>query len=125
MPINLTWVEFSELCEVAINHEITGLVIGNLNKDRGDEHILEEIPENAKGGISGKPTSDLSNQLIARTYRAYGGKLVIIGVGGVFSAEEAYKKIKLGASMIQLITGMIYEGASTYWRDKCRSCKAA
>ena len=63
-----------------------------------------------KGGISGKPTWELSNELIAETYKNYGDKLVIVGVGGIFSAKDAYKKIRLGASLVQLITGMIYEG---------------
>jgi dihydroorotate dehydrogenase len=44
------------------------------------------------------------------TYKKYGKRLVIIGCGGVFNASDAYKKIKLGASLIQLITGLIFEG---------------
>ena len=63
-----------------------------------------------QGGISGKSTWDLSNELISKTYREYGDRLVIIGVGGIFSAQDAYEKIKRGASLVQLITGMIYEG---------------
>ena len=43
-------------------------------------------------------------------YRNYGKKLVIIGCGGIFNAQDAYKKIKLGASLVQLITGLIFEG---------------
>ena len=53
---------------------------------------------------------DLSNDLIAYIYRKTKGKSVIIGCGGVSSAQDAYKKIKLGASLIQLISGMIFEG---------------
>ena len=52
----------------------------------------------------------MSNQLIAKVYKIYGGKKIIIGCGGVFSAADAYKKIRLGASLVQLITGMIFEG---------------
>lgn len=53
---------------------------------------------------------DLANKQIKMIYQKTKGKYIIIGCGGVFSAEDAYKKIKLGASVIQLITGMIFEG---------------
>ena len=49
-------------------------------------------------------------KLIKFAYKNYRNKFIIIGCGGVFSAEDAYEKIKLGASLVQLITGMIYEG---------------
>jgi dihydroorotate dehydrogenase len=48
--------------------------------------------------------------LIKLAYQKYGKKLIIIGCGGIFSSDDAYKKIKLGASLVQLITGLIYEG---------------
>jgi len=70
--------------------------------------VEADLPEH--GGISGKPVEDLSNNLIVYLYKKSGGKYVIVGCGGVFSAEDAYKKIRLGASLIQLITGMIFEG---------------
>ena len=110
MPINLEWKEFKQLLEIALKYKVNGVIIGNLNKDRQDPAIKDIIPEHVQGGISGKVTWALSNKLIYQTYKAYGKKLIIIGVGGIFSAEDAYKKIKRGASLVQLITGMIYEG---------------
>lgn len=110
MPINLPWKDFESLLKVIVANKVTGVIIGNLTKDRSSKLIKDVIPEHVKGGISGKPCYDLSNQLIAKTYKAYGGKLTIVGVGGIFSAEDAYTKIKLGASLVQLITGMIYQG---------------
>ena len=110
MPINLDWTDFRKLIDVVIRHKIKGVIIGNLNKNHQDPNILEKIPEHLKGGISGKPTFDLSNALIEKTYRDYGKKLVIVGTGGIFKAEDAYKKIKLGATFVQMITGMIFEG---------------
>ncbi len=62
------------------------------------------------GGLSGKPVQDLSDKLLAHIYKREGKRFVLVGCGGVFSAEDAYKKIRLGASLVQLITGMIYEG---------------
>ena len=113
MPINLSWEEFDKLLETAINYEVGGVIIGNLNKNFQDETLKDKITENMKGGISGEPTKKLSNELISQTYKKYGDKLVIVGVGGIFSAEDTYEKIKRGASLVQLITGMIYNGPQT------------
>ncbi|MFC1649583.1 quinone-dependent dihydroorotate dehydrogenase [Patescibacteria group bacterium] len=110
MPINLSWSQFDSLMKVVVKHKIHGVIIGNLNKNRKDKTIKDEIPKSMKGGISGIPTKELSNNLISKTYKKYGKKVVIVGVGGVFDAQDAYEKIKLGASLVQLITGMIYEG---------------
>lgn len=110
MPINLSWKDFEALLKMCVRYKINGVVIGNLNKDRNRPEIKDEIPNEIKGGISGLPTKELSNTLIERTYKKYGKKLVIVGVGGVFSADDAYEKMRKGASLVQLITGMIYEG---------------
>lgn len=110
MPINLPWEKFQELLEVTVDSGASGVVIGNLNKNRKDPAIKDEIPETLGGNVSGKPTWQLSNELISKTYEHYGQKLTIIGVGGIFSAEDAYEKIQRGASLVALVTGMIYQG---------------
>jgi dihydroorotate dehydrogenase len=110
MPINHEWGEFKKLLEVIMKHNIAGVIIGNLNKNHDDKNIVEKIPENLKGGVSGKPTFELSNALIRNTYKEYGEDLTIIGTGGIFTAEDAYTKIKAGASLVQMITGMIFGG---------------
>jgi dihydroorotate dehydrogenase subfamily 2 len=110
MPINLPWPLFQQLLDVAVKFGVTGVVIGNLNKNREDPAIKDVIPSNIKGSVSGKPTWQLSNELISKTYQEYGKKLIIIGVGGIFSAQDAYEKIRRGASLVQLITGMIFQG---------------
>lgn len=110
MAINLPWDEFKALLEVIVKYKVDGVIIGNLNKDHKSKTIKDEIPSNVKGGISGKVTWELSNNLISKTYKEYGDKLVIVGVGGIFSAEDAYEKIKRGATLVQLITGMVFEG---------------
>lgn len=110
MPINMPWVQFDQLLKVIIKYNINGVIIGNLNKDRNSEYITEAFPDSLKGGVSGKPTEKLSNELIFKTYQKYSKRLVIIGVGGIFNAEDAYEKIKFGASILQLITGMIFNG---------------
>lgn len=110
MPADLAWLDFDELLAVAAKHQVAGITISNLAKDRGQAKLMDPLPETVKGGLSGKPTWDLSNNLIRQTYKKYHERFVIIGVGGVFSAEDAYTKIKLGATLVELITGMIFEG---------------
>ena len=75
----------------------------------------EELKDVGKGGISGKPVKDLSNTLIAHLYRSVGKRYVIIGVGGIFCAKDAYEKIQGGASLVQLATGMIFKRPPAYW----------
>ena len=71
-----------------------------------------EVKKFKVGFFSGKPCEERSNELIALTYKRYGprNRLSIIGCGGIFNGNDAYKKIRLGASLIQLITGMIFQG---------------
>ncbi len=110
LPCDKNWEDFKLLLDVAVNHNVQGVIISNLSKDRTSSNIKDKIAPDQKGGISGKPVSDKSNELISKTYQSYGDKFIIVGVGGIFSAEDAYEKIRRGASLVQLITGMIYEG---------------
>ena len=106
MPSDLAWPKFSKLLEVIVHHNVQGVTICNLLKDRTGL----TIPEGVHGGISGKPLQKISDDLIYKTYQHFGKKLTIIGVGGIFTAEDAYRKIKNGASLVGLVTGLIYEG---------------
>ncbi|HBB49591.1 dihydroorotate dehydrogenase (quinone) [Candidatus Nomurabacteria bacterium RIFOXYC2_FULL_43_16] len=109
--------ETDEIIAVALRFKIDGFVCTNLTKNRNNKNIVDKfVPE--KGGFSGKVLDNLSDDLIRYVYKKINGPStpfgasspVIIGSGGVFSAEDAYRKIKLGASLIELMTGMIYEG---------------
>lgn len=114
MPVDKTEKEFLELVRVLDKFEfVKGLIISNLIKNRDIESLSTQDRETAikvQGGISGKPVERSSNKLISATYKFFGKRFVIVGVGGIFSAEDAYLKIRLGASLVQLITGMIFEG---------------
>jgi dihydroorotate dehydrogenase (fumarate) len=110
MPNNLPWEEFDQLLTVIARHQVKGVTISNLAKDRKKLSLKDPLPENIKGNLSGRPTWDLSNELIRKTYKKYHRRFVIIGVGGIFSAQDAYTKIKLGANVVELITGLIFEG---------------
>ncbi len=101
MTPDLSEKELDNILAVVKKHKVHGFICSNLTKN---------LKVTEKGGLSGKPVENLANSQIKMIYEKTKGKYVIIGCGGVFSAEDAYKKIKLGASLIQLITGMIFEG---------------
>ena len=72
----------------------------------------ERVAEVGEGGLSGAPLRARSNEVIRTIYRLTHGTMPVIGVGGVFTAEDAWEKICAGASLVQLYTGFIYEGPS-------------
>lgn len=112
MPINLPVDEYDSLLDVIVGHNVAAVTVGNLNKDRENIDLKDDLPSEVKGNLSGLPNKDLSTALIRRTYQRYGDRLMIVGVGGVFSAEDAYEKIRAGATLVALITGLIFEGPS-------------
>lgn len=120
LPPDLSDKQTDAILEICENHRVHGFVISNLTKkpellDIDKKEFAKINP--GKGGISGKAIEELSNKLIEHVYRktrgvrtSDGKDFIIIGVGGIFSAKDAYKKIRRGASLVQLITGMIFEG---------------
>ena len=110
MPINLEWPEFNELLKIIDTSPYQGVIIGNLNKKYAMLDHPEDAPKEYRGGLSGKPCFALSNDLIAKTRETYGKRFTIIGVGGIFSGEDALTKFRAGADLVQLITGMVFEG---------------
>ncbi|QQG47848.1 MAG: quinone-dependent dihydroorotate dehydrogenase [Candidatus Woesebacteria bacterium] len=111
MPISKTNKEIDEMLKVITKFKVGAVIFGNLQKDRSDKSFVKsELAKFPIGNFSGIPTQKRSNELIHFAYKKYGKKIKIIGCGGVFNANDAYKKIKLGASLIQLITGLVFEG---------------
>jgi dihydroorotate dehydrogenase subfamily 2 len=111
MPIEKSNQETEKMLSVIVNFPVAGVIFGNLQKDRKDKSLIQaEVKKFPVGNFSGKPTEQRSNELIQLAYKKYGKRLVIIGCGGVFNAKDAYQKIKLGATLVQLITGLIFEG---------------
>lgn len=107
VPADSSDSDLDGIIEVAKKYKINGFVCTNLAKSR--DGVKEKyVPE--KGGLSGKLVDAKSDHIIEYVYKKTRGECIIMGVGGIFSAQDAYKKIRLGASLVQLITGMIYEG---------------
>lgn len=103
--------QIDAVLEVLARHRVQGIICSNLTKDRSRPEITGvELP--AHGGLSGKVQEAASDAQLAYVYKRTRGRYVLVGCGGVFSAADAYKKIRLGASLVQLITGMIFEGPS-------------
>ncbi len=99
------------IISVCEKYSIGGFIISNLLKNREGSGIHQGgFAKVGQGGLSGKPVERNSNQMISHVYQRTGGKYTIIGCGGIFSAKDAYEKIRCGASLVQLITGMIFEG---------------
>jgi len=108
---DLTEAEIESIVEVAMGAGVAGIIATNTTVRRADLLTSnEQVTACGEGGLSGAPLRQRSNQVIALVCRLTRGALPIIGVGGVFTAEDAWEKICAGASLIQLYTGFIYEG---------------
>ena len=112
---DITKENLENIIELAYIYKLDGFICTNLTKNRKNKKILDkEVPQ--VGGLSGKVVEDLSLQSIKYIYKKisteekYKNKFIIIGLGGVFCASDVFEKIKAGASLVELITGMIYEG---------------
>jgi dihydroorotate dehydrogenase len=97
------------LVDVALRHGVDGLVATNTTIDRGALPAACPLAGEA-GGLSGAPLRARATQVIRALHRAAGGRLPIIGVGGIFTADDAYEKIRAGAALVQVYTGFVYEG---------------
>ena len=96
------------ISDLLLKHDVKAIIISNTT-DKNRENLLN-INKLEKGGLSGKPLEERSNELINKFYKILKNKIKIIGVGGVDSGQSAYQKIINGASLVQLYTGMIYQG---------------
>lgn len=112
MPITKTDDEIRAMLDVVVRYPfIQAVIFGNLQRDRRDPALMpSEVARFPAGGFSGLPCQKRSDELIRLAYRHCGSALKVIGCGGVFSAADAYQKIRLGASLVQLITGLVFEG---------------
>lgn len=112
---DLTFEALDEILELVGPRRIAGIVATNTTISRPEHAECERIYSET-GGLSGRPLRARSTEIIRHLYRQTRGTLPIIGVGGIFNAADAWEKISAGASLIQIYTGLVYEGPAI-----CRS----
>lgn len=99
------------IVEVIERLQIDGIIATNTTISRADLRTdAKRVASFGEGGLSGKPLKDRATRMIADLYQLTGGQIPLIGVGGIFTAEDAWEKIAAGASLLQLYTGFIYQG---------------
>ena len=106
--------------EVGSAYGVHGYIATNTAPDRPDSlrTDAETLDAIGRGGLSGQPLAERSTHLVRYLYRLTGGEVPIIGVGGIASADDAYAKIRAGASLVQVYTGLVYEGPALIKRIK-------
>ena len=104
---DLDEAQIQDIAEVALATKIDGLIVGNTTVTRpplASSHAAES------GGLSGRPLLNLATKCLSDMYRLTGGKIPLIGCGGVASGADAYAKIRAGASLVQLYSALVFHG---------------
>lgn len=96
------------MAHVATTCGIDGLIVANTSSERGPD--LQSGYSKEMGGLSGQPIKAAALQSVRDMYKLTNGKIPIIGVGGIESGQDAYERIRAGASLIQIYTGLVYQG---------------
>ena len=113
---DLTPEDHADICAEAVARNIDGLIVSNTTLSRPD--TLKSANKAEAGGLSGRPLIGLSNAMLAKTYKLTGGNIPLVGVGGIMSGKDAFDKICGGASVVQLYSGLVYEGPAMIGRIK-------
>ncbi len=106
---DLTEAEIADIAAVALENGVDGIIATNTTIARPG---VSGPVAAEKGGLSGRPLFRRSTQVLARLHRETGGRLPLIGVGGIASPEDAWQKIRAGASALQIYTALVYRGLS-------------
>jgi dihydroorotate dehydrogenase len=104
------------ICERLRAHNVDAIAVSNTTLARPAG--LDKLFAHEAGGLSGRPLFHRSTAMLARVYRLTGGDIPLMGIGGVHSGETALAKIEAGASLVQLYTGLVYEGVGLIGRMK-------
>ncbi|MBE9004604.1 quinone-dependent dihydroorotate dehydrogenase [Fortiea sp. LEGE XX443] len=112
---DLEWEAIADIIRLAKTYQLAGIIATNttIRRDGLKTQVIDQTgksPQDEVGGISGAPLRDRSTEVIKFIWQQTQGQIPIIGVGGIFSPEDAWEKITAGASLIQVYTGWIYEG---------------
>ena len=115
---DLTKIQIQAIADLLVEHKIDGVIATNTTLSRDDVHGLKNAAET--GGLSGAPVRDKSTVVIQQLSQHLQGALPIIGVGGILSGADAVEKIAAGASLVQVYSGLIYQGPKLV-HDICRT----
>lgn len=112
---DLEWQAISDIISLAKTYQLAGIIATNTTISRNGlkTQIVPQTgksPQDEAGGISGAPLRERSTEVIRFIWQQTAGQMPIIGVGGIFTPEDAWEKITAGASLLQVYTGWIYEG---------------
>jgi dihydroorotate dehydrogenase len=113
MPNEVSFQEIEALCKLTVDYKMQGVILSNLVKKRDNKYLdRDDISKvkKLKGNFSGKPCNEQAVKLVGHVSKKYGDELTIIGCGGVFDAADAKEMSAAGADLVQLITGMVFEG---------------
>ena len=100
--------ELSDVCTLVLEHGVDGMIISNTTIGRPES--LQSSDRSETGGLSGRPLFALSTYILGQAYRLTEGKIPLIGVGGVSSADDVWQKMCAGASLVQVYSALIYQG---------------
>ena len=107
---DLSHVQLDDILEITSELNLDGLIVSNTTTDRKGLHASESKLENiGAGGLSGAPVFQKSNEVL-KYIRSANLTIPLIAVGGIMSAEDALDKIEVGANLVQIYTGLVYEG---------------
>lgn len=118
---DLSESEIEMIVYICLRFEIDGVIATNTTISR--DCLKTDFAKIGDGGLSGKPLEQRSNEVISSIFKYSKGKLPIIGVGGIFNADDVFAKIAAGASLIQAYTGFVY-GGPTFVRDVTKGLAA-
>ena len=100
-----------EAAAIAVEEGVAGIVAANTTVSRaGLRTPAARVEALGAGGISGAPLRVRAREVVSRVWTATGGAMPIVGVGGIFTADDAWEMVRVGASLVQLYTGFIYRG---------------
>ena len=119
---DLTASQMDDIAAVALQEKVDGLIVSNTTISREG---LTGAARGEAGGLSGKPLLEKSTQVLGELYKRTGGKVTLIGVGGVSCGKDAYAKIRAGASAVQLYTSLVYGGPPLVPKVKRELARAA
>lgn len=107
--------DIAPIVDRLLAHKVDAIAVSNTTLSRSG---VSDAAAREAGGLSGRPLFERSTIALARVYQASGGKIPLIGIGGIDSGERALAKIEAGATLLQLYTGLIYQGPGLVGRIK-------